>query len=141
MLCYRRKPIDYSYYYNKLALARLHDLQLRCGLPLTKEEDYKPYSPINEVRYNPYHDKSGKFASKSGGDLTRHKKSSKIKAETISGYEKEIVSSAIATSFPDLKADGMIRLFSYGDYSYAFKVKSTCVYEFKGKIKIKGRVR
>lgn len=56
--------IDYSYYLNKIALARLHDLQLRCGLPLTKEEDYKPYGNGNEVRYNPYHDpRNGRFSS------------------------------------------------------------------------------
>jgi len=57
--------IDYSYFDNILALIELHDLERRCGLPLTKAEDYKPYgNGGEELRYNPYHDpKTGRFTS------------------------------------------------------------------------------
>jgi len=138
--------IDYSYFDNILALIELHDLERRCGLPLTKAEDYKPYSEP-EMRFEGQkRRKNGQFdfddsLTLNKKRLTRRNGNGKIKAEKISNYEKEIVSSAIATNHPDLKADGTINIFHYGNYSYAFKVKSKCVYEFKGRVKIKGRVR
>lgn len=52
---------------------------------------------------------------------------------------KEIgrVSSAIATNFPNLPANGDVKLFRYGNYKYKFSVVEFGTYDFHEKKKLK----
>ncbi len=55
----------------------------------------------------------------------------------MSGSERRRVSSAIATNFPNLKADGVLRTFRHGNYSYKFDVVEFGTYNFYKKSKLK----
>ena len=55
----------------------------------------------------------------------------------MSGKERARVSSAIATNFPTLQADGQIRTFRHGNYKYKFSVIEFGTYDFHEKKKLK----
>lgn len=55
----------------------------------------------------------------------------------MSFKEIGIVSSAIATNFPSLQADGVIRTFRHGNYKYKFDVMMPGKYNFYEKSKLK----
>lgn len=59
----------------------------------------------------------------------------------MSKYEKNMVSSGILTDFPNLEKDGTVNCYEYGDFQYFFVVKGYGEYQFKGKIRIKGKKR
>ena len=100
---------------------------------------------LAELRYNPYRDwKTGKYESAPvTKQLTGGKKRGKISTSEnkMTKYEKDIVSSGILTDFPNLKRDGLVRCYEYGDFQYYFIVKGYGNYQFKGKLSIKGKVR
>ena len=54
----------------------------------------------------------------------------------MSKQERTRVSSAIATNFPNLKANGKKRSFCYGNYKYEFSVIEFGTYTFYNKEKI-----
>lgn len=54
----------------------------------------------------------------------------------MSKQERARVSSAIATNFPNLKADGKQRKFRYGNYKYKFSVVEFGLYDFHEKKKL-----
>ena len=54
----------------------------------------------------------------------------------MSGFERNVVSSAIATEFPELKPDEGIKCYEYGDYVYAFATLGLKSYVFGIKRKI-----
>lgn len=55
----------------------------------------------------------------------------------MSKSERRRVSSAIATNFPELKADGKRFPFRYGNYKYKFSVVEFGTYIFHEKKKLK----
>lgn len=55
----------------------------------------------------------------------------------MSKQERARVSSAIATNFPNLKANGDILPFRYGNYKYKFSVVEFGTYDFHEKVKLK----
>lgn len=55
----------------------------------------------------------------------------------MSKQERARVSSAIATNFPNLTADGQKRSFYFGNYKYKFSVIEFGSYDFHEKVKLK----
>lgn len=99
--------------------------------------------PINsgnteELRFNPNHDpKNGKFTSGGGNSskgLTGGGNGGKMK---MSKKEYLRVSHEIATNFPTLKADGIVRTFDNRNHRYQFEVVEFGKYAFYSKKKIK----
>ena len=98
---------------------------------------------IIETRANPNHDpKTGRFTTGSGGSIRRKKggpkyapqKNSKSKGVSISAEEYSIVTSALATNFPNVRT-GM-KKFSYGDYNYDIVINGFGDYKIARRRKI-----
>lgn len=94
-----------------------------------QKDDEKPLTisesrGIIEERANDRHDpKTGQFTFAP-------------KKVRMSGFERNVVSSAIATDFPELKPDDGIKCYEYGDYVYAFATLGLKSYVFGIKRKI-----
>lgn len=91
-----------------------------------------------KLRFNPNHDlKNGKFTSGGGNSskgLTGGGNGGKMK---MSKKEYLRVSHEIATNFPTLKADGIVRTFDNRNHRYQFEVVEFGKYAFYSKKKIK----
>jgi len=100
---------------------------------------------IIESRANPNHDpKTGKFTSgkgsirrKKGGPKYATQNNTVSKGITLSAKEYNIVTSALATNFPDLKTGK--KKFSYGDYNYDVTVNGFGDYTITRRRKISDR--
>ena len=95
---------------------------------------------IIQERANPNHDpKTGKFTSgKSGKKHKKNRYSSTNKSKSarlsINSYEYNVVTSALATNFPNITSGK--KVFSYGDYNYNVKVNDFGDYTIISRTKI-----
>jgi hypothetical protein len=122
----------------------------------SKSSDESSLKSIDSIKENDTMEKRNKdnyiqlenvkmAGSYGGGSSSGGSKSSKgsgngskiIARPKMSKKEVSRVSHSIATDFPILKADGTVRKYDYGNYSYRFTVNEFNSYRFISKMKLK----